>query len=47
MVISFSAAFVLEVSAIVSLKVATTGSFRGKKTEIFAFFQAIFVKQKR
>ena len=32
MVISFSATFVLEVTAQVSLKVATKCSFRGKKT---------------
>ena len=37
----------LEVSAHVSLKVATKGSFRGKKTLKFSIVSAFFLKQKR
>ena len=43
MLIPFSATFVLEVNAPVSLKVATKGSFRGKKNpEKFVFLRLFF-----
>ena len=46
-VIPFSATFVLEMSTQVLVKVATKGSFRGKKTWKICIFVAIFLKQKR
>ena len=46
MITPFSATFVLEMSAQVSLKVANKGSFRDKKPEKTCIFEAIFLKQK-
>ena len=40
-----SAAYVLEVSKRVSLKVVTTGLFRGTKSSKISIFDAIIVKQ--
>ena len=47
MVIPFSATFVLAVSVQVLLKVATKGSFTGKKPWKICIFEAIFLMQKR
>ena len=46
MITPFSATFVLEMSAQVSLKVANKGSFRDKNPEKTCIFEAIFLKQK-
>ena len=42
-----SETYFLEVSANVQLKVATKGSFTGKKIQKFSIFEAFLLKQKR